>query len=72
MLPLLVWIAGCALGLWTIWHFGYWRELIGFALCFAWATWVLGGARWIGQKLQAGAAARAGGASQVPPGPQSS
>lgn len=70
MLPLLVWVAGCAAGLWLIWHEGYSREAIAFALCSAVTFWIVGGATWIGRKLQAGVAARAAnaGSSAVGPG----
>jgi hypothetical protein len=69
MLPLLVWLVGCAFGLWVIWHEGYGREAIAFTVCMSVMLWIVGGARWIGQKLQTGAAARAGGAGQGPTGP---
>lgn len=59
MLPVLVWLAGCAFGLWSIWHFGFWRESMAFAVCGSVFLWIVGGAQWIGRKLQAGVAARA-------------
>lgn len=66
MMPLLVWVAGCAAGLWLIWHEGYTREAIAFALCGAVTFWIVGGATWIGRKLQAGVAARAANAGSGP------
>jgi len=58
MLPLLVWLAGIVFGLWLIWHWSLTREAMAFAVCASVMAWIVGGAAWIGQKLQAGAAAR--------------
>lgn len=69
MLPLLVWVAGCAAGLWLIWHEGYAHEALAFALCSAVMFWIVGGATWIGRKLQEGAAARAANAGNGPTAP---
>lgn len=69
MLALLVWLAGIAFGLWTIWHWNLWHEATAFAVCASVFFWIVGGATWIGQKLQAGAAARVAGASRGQTGP---
>jgi hypothetical protein len=66
MLPLLVWVAGCVFGLWLIWHEGYTREALAFVVCSSVVLWMVGGAAWIGRKLQAGAAARAASAGNGP------
>lgn len=58
MIALLVWLAGCALFIWVIFHFGYDREAIAFSVLAATFFWIVGGAGWIGQKLKAGGAAR--------------
>ena len=69
MLPLLVWLAGIAFGLWTIWHWGFTREAMAFADCASVFLWMVGGAAWIGRKLQAGAAARTVDGARGPTGP---
>lgn len=69
MLPLLVWVVGCVFGLWLIWHEGYTHEALAFVVCGSVALWMVGGAAWIGQKLQAGAAARAASAGNGPSAP---
>jgi hypothetical protein len=51
MLALLVWLAGCVLGVWYILHAGYGHLAVAYALCTAVTIWILGGANWIGQKL---------------------
>lgn len=51
MLALLVWLAGCVLGVWEIVHGGFVHELKAFALCAGVTIWIIGGANWIGQKL---------------------
>lgn len=51
MLALLVWVAGCALGLWYIVHAGYGHFALGYVLCSGVTIWILGGANWLGQKL---------------------
>jgi hypothetical protein len=61
MVALLVWLAGCALGIWVIFHFGYDREAVAFAVCASVLLWIVGGAGWIGQKLGRGVAARGAG-----------
>ena len=59
MLPLLVWLAGIVFGFWCIWHWGFTREAWAFSVCASVFAWMVGGAAWLGQKLQAaGAAAR--------------
>lgn len=58
MIALLVWLAGCILGCWLIWHEGYGREAIAFCVCASVLMWMVGGASWIGRKLSVGAAAR--------------
>lgn len=68
MLALLVWLAGVAFGLWSIWHFGFYREAMAFAVCTSVFFWIVGGATWISQKLQVGAAARAASAPRGLPG----
>lgn len=57
MLPLLVWLAGIVFGFWTIWHWNFLHEAWAFSVCAAVFCWIVGGAGWIGRKLQAGAAA---------------
>lgn len=66
MLPLLVWVAGCAFCGYMIFHFGMYREALAFVVCMGSFLWVVGGATWLGQKLQAGAAARAASAGNSP------
>jgi hypothetical protein len=61
MVAVLVWLGGCAFGIWVIFHFGYDREAIAFSVLAAVFFWIVGGAGWIGQKLKAGAAARTAG-----------
>ena len=68
MLPLLVWLAGIVFGLWLIWHWSLTREAMAFAVCASVMAWIVGGAAWIGQKLQAGAAARMASGQHAPPG----
>lgn len=58
MLALLVWLAGCVLGVWWIVHAGYGHLAMGYALCTAVSFWIIGGANWIGQKLQSAVARR--------------
>ena len=69
MLPLLVWLAGCAFGLWVIWREGYTHEAIAFVVCMSVLLWIVGGAQWIGRKLAEGAAARMAAAKNGPTGP---
>jgi hypothetical protein len=59
MLPVLVYLAGCAFCVYVIIHFGMFRESLAFAVCMATFLWIVGGASWLGRKLQAGVAARA-------------
>jgi hypothetical protein len=69
MIAVLVWLAGCAFGIWVIFHYGYDREMIAFAVCTSVLFWIVGGASWIGQKLKAGGAVRgAGGPRAGAPG----
>lgn len=68
MLPLLVWLAGIVFGFWCIWHWGFTREAWAFSVCASVFAWMVGGAAWLGQKLQAGAAARMASGQHVPPG----
>jgi hypothetical protein len=56
MLPLLVWVAGCVFGWWVIAHYGLWHEAFAFAVCASVCVWVVGGASWIGKRLQSAAA----------------
>lgn len=63
MLPLLVWLAGCIFGLWTIVHYGFYREAVAFCVCASTLLWMVGGATWIGHRLQASGAIRK---SEVP------
>jgi hypothetical protein len=58
MLPLLVWLAGCAFGFWCIWHFGFYREAAAFAVCTSVLVWMVGGAGWIGKQLAVARAAK--------------
>lgn len=68
MVPVLVWLAGCVFCGYVIVHFGMFREMVAFAVCMAAFLWVVGGASWIGRKLQQGAAARTPDGSAVPGG----
>lgn len=58
MVPLLVWLAGCAFGFWCIWHFGFYREAAAFAVCTSVLVWMVGGAGWIGKQLAVARAAK--------------
>lgn len=69
MIPLLVWVAGCVFCGYVIFHFGMYREALAFVVCMGSFLWVVGGASWIGQKLQAGVAARAANAANGPTAP---
>ncbi len=66
MLALLVWVAGCVAGVWYIVHAGYGHFAVGFALCCAVSFWIIGGANWIGQKLQSAVAHRTAAPSAEP------
>ena len=58
MLALLVWLAGCVGGVWWMVHAGYGHFAVGYALCSVLSFWIIGGANWIGQKLQSAVAHR--------------
>jgi hypothetical protein len=68
MLPLLVWLSGVVFGCWLIWHWGFTREAWAFVTCASVMMWIIGGAAWIGQKLQQGAAARGADGKYAQPG----
>lgn len=53
MIALLVWLAGCAFGIYAIIHFGFYREAAALAVCASVFFWIVGGAAWIGKRLHA-------------------
>lgn len=58
MIPLLVWLAGCAFGLFVIMHYGFYRDMLALTTCGALLLWVIGGAAWIGKRLHAASGSR--------------
>jgi hypothetical protein len=51
MIPLLIWLAGCAFGIYAIIHYGFYREAAALAVCGSVLLWIVGGASWIGKRL---------------------
>ena len=49
MIRLLIWLAGAMSFLWVIYHFGYWREAVGFFVLAAAFAWIIIGAVVIGR-----------------------
>lgn len=69
MIALLVWVGGCALGIWAIFRMGYEREAIGSLMSMAVVFWIVGGAAWVERKIGKGSALRTAGSPRgVAPG----
>lgn len=56
MLPLIVWLVGCAAGIWAIVYFGFLQEAMALIVVCSVMLWIVGGAGWIGKRIQAGGA----------------